>query len=224
MKFIRLVGVVLTVFVVGNPQIAAAKMPATAGPGLFGSTEYITHGPPQWFVMLQRLRAERAIFEKCAVAAEACPSKAALSWLAELDRIRGLDPLARIDAINRAVNRRSYKSDAENFRVVDYWASPIQFLNGSGDCEDFVILKYFSLGLIGFPIERLRIVLVRDTLNQADHAVLAVYLNDEIYILDNNSKTVEPHSRLSQYVPLLSFDTTGSWGHIPRGPRYAGDG
>ena len=92
-----------------------------------------------------------------------------------------------------------------------------------GRLQEFVFLKYLSLRLIGFAARDLRIVLVRDTINNADHAVLAVYLNDEIYILDNNSKTVESHTRLSQYVPLLSFDTTSSWGHIPRRTNLAGD-
>ena len=100
--------------------------------------------------------------------------------------------------------------------MLDYWASPIQFLNRSGDCEDFVVFKYFALKLLGFDDRRLKIVLVRDTVNNADHAVLAVYLNGQIYILDSNLKDIVPHDRLKQYLPLLSFSAMGSWGHVAR--------
>jgi predicted transglutaminase-like cysteine proteinase len=44
----------------------------------------------------------------------------------------------------------------------DYWATPLETLGQrAGDCEDFVIGKYFSLVHMGVPAEKLRFIYVR---------------------------------------------------------------
>lgn len=202
--------------------LADARPARPAPAGLFGSTEFRNHSPPQWLAVIQRLRTERAAFQACAADPASCPSRSMAAWLAELDRLRGRPPRAQLDALNRTVNRRAYKSDFDNFHEIDHWASPTEFMERSGDCEDYVIFKMFSLMLLGFPADRLRIVLVRDTRHKADHAVLAVYLEDGIYILDNNEPRVLPHRRIAHYVPVLSFGWRGAWEHlVPRPPKSA---
>ena len=54
-----------------------------------------------------------------------------------------------------------------------------------GDCEDFAIAKYFALRDLGFPASQMRIVVLKDTLRNLDHAVTAVYLDGDAWILDN---------------------------------------
>ena len=48
--------------------------------------------------------------------------------------------------------------------VMDYWETPAEFFQKSGDCEDFAIAKYFALRDLGFPASQMRIVVLKDTL------------------------------------------------------------
>ena len=99
-------------------------------------------------------------------------------------------------------------------RKEDYWAIPMEFLKKSGDCEDYAIVKYFSLKELGVPAEDMRIVVVRDTVRNLAHAVLVVYLDDNAYVLDNVSSAVLPHSRVRQYSPQYSINERSRWAHI----------
>ena len=99
-------------------------------------------------------------------------------------------------------------------KIGSYWAIPAEFLKKSGDCEDYAIVKYFTLKELGIPAENMRIVVVRDTLRNLAHAVLAVYLNGDAYILDNLSNTVLSHSRIRQYSPQYSVNESGRWAHL----------
>ena len=80
--------------------------------------------------------------------------------------LNGQDDAAKLAAINQFFNRRIvFTSDIEVWGQVDYWASPLEMLaKGRGDCEDYVIGKYFSLVVAGVPVSRLRLVYVRATI------------------------------------------------------------
>ncbi|UUZ55187.1 transglutaminase-like cysteine peptidase [Massilia sp. H-1] len=44
----------------------------------------------------------------------------------------------------------------------DFWATPFEaMIKGKGDCEDFVIAKYFSLLALEVPDSQLRLIYVR---------------------------------------------------------------
>ncbi|MFQ5959179.1 MAG: hypothetical protein ACE5LF_07415 [Alphaproteobacteria bacterium] len=49
-----------------------------------------------------------------------------------------------------------------------------------------------ALRRLGFANHELRIVFVREDGPRVSHAVLAVYLDDEVYILDNRVEDVLP--------------------------------
>ena len=87
--------------------------------------------------------------------------------------------IEQIRAVNLFLNDWQYKSDIQNYGRRDYWATPLEFLRRSGDCEDYAIAKYVSLRQIGFAPEQLRLV-VRDVVRELAHAVLAVYLDDGV--------------------------------------------
>ncbi len=204
------------VFLLVAPFHAEARISQFSFNGLFGSVEFAGNAPPQWLEVILRLRADRQLFDACMADPDTCLSSAVREWLHEIRQMRALPPLTRIDALNRAVNRWAYKSDYKNFQRPDYWATPSEFMQRSGDCEDYVIFKMFSLTMLGFLEDQLRIVLVRDTAHNAEHAVLAVSLDGEIYILDNTTNSVLPHHQVAHYVPLISFGRRESWGHVPR--------
>ena len=72
----------------------------------------------------------------------------------------------------------------------DYWATPKEFLiTGYGDCEDYVIIKYFSLLKLGFDKDKLFFTSVNEKFTGSYHMVLS-YFKDEgksPLILDNLS-------------------------------------
>ena len=137
---------------------------------------------------------------------------------------------AKLAALNQFFNRRIvFATDAENWGQVDHWASPLEMLGkGRGDCEDYVIGKYFSLLAAGVPVARLRLVYVRATIGGpggevAAHMVLAYYAQPgaEPMILDNLIGDIRPASRRPDLDPVFSFNGEGLWQGV--GTQAAGD-
>jgi predicted transglutaminase-like cysteine proteinase len=144
--------------------------------------------------------------------------------------LNGQDDTAKLVAINQFFNRRVvFTSDVEVWGQADYWASPLEMLaKGRGDCEDYVIGKYFSLVVAGVPVSRLRLVYVRATIGGPGgetlaHMVLAYYAaaGAEPLILDNLIGEIRPASRRPDLEPVFSFNGEGLWQGI--GAQSAGD-
>src|SRR5690606_22026013 len=72
-------------------------------------------------------------------------------WLTMLDAYRDISERNRLEVVNGFWNseiREQY--DQQVWGQEDYWATPLESLGeGRGDCEDFVIGKYFSLISLG---------------------------------------------------------------------------
>lgn len=124
-------------------------------------------------------------------------------------------PIEQLRAVNRFLNGWRYKSDQDNYGVRDYWATPLEFLARSGDCEDYAIAKFVTLRKLGFSAEQLRLVVVHDMRRDLAHAVLAVYLDSQVYLLDNLNMAVLPQERVTHYVPYYSVNETTRWAHVP---------
>ncbi len=127
----------------------------------------------------------------------------------------------KLVAVNTYFNQAvSFKSDEGHWSAEDYWATPLETLGSQGgDCEDFVIAKYFSLLKMGVPQEKLRITYVKALkLNQA-HMVLAYYpsAKDDPFILDNLINRIEPASKRRDLAPVYSFNGGGLWLERERG-------
>ena len=71
-------------------------------------------------------------------------------WSAFLQSLAGLSPAEKMRRVNRYHNKARYILDIINWRLDDYWASPLQFLERDGDCEDYAIAKFMSLRALGF--------------------------------------------------------------------------
>lgn len=201
----------------GAAPIEPAHRAPTPPPPLFGTVEFRAESLaalPQWRAVLERIEVEKDAYRGCAREADACPSRGVMAWRAMMRGQTGTRPEEQIRAVNRFVNNWQYKRDAHNYGRRDYWASPLEFLRRSGDCEDYAIVKYVTLRELGFGPEQLRLVVVRDVLREIDHAVLAVYLDDEVYILDNLTDAVMPQERVTQYVPYYSTNERSRWAHV----------
>ena len=144
--------------------------------------------------------------------------------------LAGQDEASKLVAVNQFFNRRVvFATDAEVWGQVDYWASPLEMLGkGRGDCEDYVIGKYFSLLAAGVPMAKLRLVYVRATIGGPGgevvaHMVLAHYASPgaEPSILDNLIGDIRPSSRRPDLEPVFSFNGEGLWQGV--GTQSAGD-
>ncbi|MEZ5866624.1 MAG: transglutaminase-like cysteine peptidase [Geminicoccaceae bacterium] len=195
--------------------IAAAE--ATVPIALFGTAEFRADSLaalPKWRQVLERSAQEQPIYDACRKDPAACPNRGVMAWQALLQGLRGAPLPEQVSKVNRFVNQWRYRSDAANHGKSDYWASPLEFLARSGDCEDYAIAKYVSLRQLGVPAARLRLVVVQDELRQLAHAVLAVYLDDTAVILDNLTNAVLPHERVAHYAPYYSVNETARWAHV----------
>lgn len=135
------------------------------------------------------------------------------AWVELINEIRVKPVIEQLDAINKHLNKASYITDMVNWQQQDYWATIHQFLSKDGDCEDYAIAKYYSMVELGFSAEKMRIVIVQDTNLNIAHAVLAVYLEGEIWILDNQTSTLVPHREIIHYLPLYSINESAWWLH-----------
>ena len=192
---------------------------AWIGAGVFRSFE-IRVAPPapdrKWDRIRAAMAAERPAFAACMESAAACTTPARNSWRELVISATGQSRLALLRTVNRFFNRWRYRDDIAFRGVADHWASPSEFMTGSGDCEDYVIAKYFALDLRGFDTPRLRLVAVSDRQRGGQHAVLAAYTDGDILTLDNVTDRILSHRALAHYVPLRSWSSANIRAHILR--------
>jgi predicted transglutaminase-like cysteine proteinase len=147
--------------------------------------------------------------------------------LDEMQTDAGVDEVDKLKSMNNFFNHAiQYRSDMDNWGVVDVWSSPMESLaRGAGDCEDYAIAKYFSLIALGVSPAKMRMVYVRAQSGgtiQA-HMVLAYYPEPtaEPLILDNLITELRPASRRPDLAPVFSFNAEGLWQGV--GSSSAGD-
>lgn len=188
----------------------AFAAPAQAGtPPLFNTLEYRTDdlaALPQWQRTLGRIAEEQATYAQS-------PSKAVKAWQAMIRDKRGRSQFDQLHAVNGFVNQWRYRADSYNYKTSDYWASPAEFFSRSGDCEDYAIAKYVSLRQMGFSADQLRLVVVKDLNQNLAHAVLAAYVDGDVYILDNVNNQVRPQAAVTEYAPYYSVNEEARWAH-----------
>ena len=136
-------------------------------------------------------------------------------WLNFIDQSQDESEWKKIYLVNDFFNKNiEYKSDQEIWNKEDYWATPLESLGvGFGDCEDYVIAKYFTLIALGVPEEKLRFMYVRQlTVNQPHMVLIFIETpNQPPFVLDNfNSKLLNAVKR-KDLKPIYSFNGQGLW-------------
>jgi len=141
------------------------------------------------------------------------------AWLDMLARSRGLPEAEKIRVVNAFWNQAVYGAeDIDAWNQVDYWATPLESLGRRrGDCEDYVIGKYFSLVALGVPAEKLRFIYVKASMGgpgsriQVAHMVLGYYStpNAVPLVLDNLLTSIEPAGNRRDLEPVFSFNASG---------------
>ena len=125
------------------------------------------------------------------------------------------DRVARLEAVNRYVNTRvRFVDDQVQFGRGDVWTSASETLRrGKGDCEDYAIAKLQMLRRAGFADRDLYLVIVRDLVRRSDHAVLVARADGRMFVLDNGTDQLLDTAAVSDYRPIMTFASSGTWTH-----------
>ena len=129
--------------------------------------------------------------------------------------LRGRSDLARVEAVNRYVNHRvRFVDDSRQYGRDDLWSAASDTLRrGRGDCEDYAIAKLQMLRSAGFSDRDLYLVVAKDLVRRADHAVLVVRAGGRMLVLDNGTDTILNADDAGDYRPVLTFAANGAWTH-----------
>lgn len=148
----------------------------------------------------------------------AAPAALMQRQLRSANAVPGLSETELLARVNQWVNREiAYVGDDRNYRRRDFWATAEQTIaRGSGDCEDFAILKMQMLRAAGVEAERMKLVLLRDLAANADHAFLLVDTDGGKLVLDNVTDRLYDGARPQAVRPLLSFSADRRWVHAYR--------
>ncbi|MCF6330602.1 MAG: transglutaminase-like cysteine peptidase [Sulfurimonas sp.] len=128
---------------------------------------------------------------------------------ATLDEVKGKSDLEKLEAVNKFFNEVRYSSDLKVYNKRDYWATPLEFLSkDAGDCEDYVISKYFALRYLGIDSKKLFFTYARSTKFKEPHMVLTYFKTprSEPLILDNNNLKIFLASKRKDLIPIYNFN------------------
>lgn len=126
-----------------------------------------------------------------------------------LQEAQGHSELEQLRIINDFYNKVRYRSDTENYSAKDYWATPMEFLGRDhGDCEDFVIAKYFALKFLGVDTKKLYFTYVKSTKFKQPHMVLTYFASPDSIplVLDNFNNKIFSASQRSDLLPVYNFN------------------
>lgn len=99
-------------------------------------------------------------------------------------------------------------SDDKAYSKKEFWTFPD---DGTGDCEDYVLLKRKMLHTHGISLSNLLITVVRQKDGEG-HAVLTVRTGDGDLILDNLNDDVKPWTQTGyRFMKRQSVRYTGRW-------------
>lgn len=154
--------------------------------------------------------------------------RAVASWQALLVRAARLSEQEKLRMVNGFWNRALVGGEDISIRGrLDYWATPLQSLaKGAGDCEDYVIGKYFSLLYLGVSPEKLRFIYVRARIGGQSiaHMVLGYYPQPqaEPLVLGSLVDRVQSARDRPDLTPVFSFNAQGVY--VPGGKRSPVEG
>lgn len=138
-------------------------------------------------------------------------SRSSQEWARLYDGLEGKSEMDAIRAVQHFVNSRPYAEDRDIWGIEDHWATPREFLQLGGDCEDFAIAKYFALRELGIAPDAMRIAGVWNRQQGRGHAVLLVDADREVWVLDNLESEPVPLDSLPHYVPLYYVNENNIW-------------
>jgi predicted transglutaminase-like cysteine proteinase len=224
-RFILVTAVFAMTAVIGPTAFAGSlgalaksvKSGKTKAHGIFGKTELKAGSMsalPKWSKVLYVMKRRRKALSACVKSAAKCKPPYLMRYRRAVLAAKGKSKFEQLKIINAHFNRMPYKLDKDNYKARDYWATPFEFLFHSGDCEDYAITKFYALRDLGWRNDDLRVVALYDRIRGLGHAILAVRLKGDEFVLDNQASIVLSHKRFRHYDPQYSVNETTRWAHI----------
>ena len=126
-----------------------------------------------------------------------------------LHSLQDKDVKTKLQQVNSFFNQFAYHSDSSLWKQEDYWATPTEFIGlKGGDCEDYVISKYFALRSLGVPDKKLYLTYVKATEQNLAHMVLNYFETPTSIplVLDNYNPELLPATNRNDLKPIYSFN------------------
>lgn len=136
-------------------------------------------------------------------------------WASLIRSVSGSGRDQQLRAVNIWVNARvRFTNDRPSKYGADRWAGANETLRRSqGDCEDYAIAKMKLLEAVGISRTDMYLVIAKDLVRRADHALLVVRLGSRFMVLDNSNDQLLDAQQLSDYRPIMSYGAKGAWLH-----------
>lgn len=193
--------------------LSLTGMQGQAQAGLFGypDKEFATDHSlfPKWEDMLKRALSEGPNGPDCNPSRKKCQFQTLQKVLPKLKK---LPANKQLEFVHKFVNRLEYITDMSNYGLKDYWATQHEMYgHDGGDCDDYAITKYYALKMLGFDVNDLRVVVVKDTNLNIGHAILVVNFKGKSIVLDNRIKTLINANRLHHLQPIYAINEDAWW-------------
>ena len=124
----------------------------------------------------------------------------AMDYQKTINSLSSFNQTKQLNRVNGYLNQLLPQYDDIMQNQEDYWATPKEFLiAGYGDCEDYVIIKYFTLLKLGFDKDKLYLTTVFEQYFGGYHMVLSYFKEEgkSPLILDNLSFRILPLNKRS---------------------------
>lgn len=166
---------------------------------------------PQWKRVLNQYQKEEDFYRQCQNSPKTCSSQRIAVWQKFVKTLKNRPAEAQMRAVNNWFNTLPYRQDNWVYGKKDHWASMVEFLDFSGDCEDYAIAKYLTLKQLGFDAQSLRVAMVYDVYSGTDHSFLVINHEGREFILDNREDTIDPRKFTRRYKPHFAFNEKTIW-------------
>lgn len=123
--------------------------------------------------------------------------------------LKNKDAQIQLLEVNRFFNRFKHTSDQQVWGESDYWATPEEFIGEHrGDCEDYVIAKYFTLRYLGISDNHLYLTYVKALKQNVAHMVLTYFEKPDSIplVLDNYDLRILSAVKREDLLPIYSFN------------------
>ncbi|PLA73550.1 sulfate adenylyltransferase [Hydrogenovibrio sp. SC-1] len=149
------------------------------------------------------------------------------AWQSLIDKYAQKPERLVLQKVNDFFNQARFTNDLELWGKSDYWATPFEFLGiDAGDCEDYVIAKYFTLKAMGVDESKLYLTYVKAVRLKQAHMVLTYFKTPKSIplVLDNLTDRILKATQRNDLIPIYSFNGDGLWLSKQRGKGQAVSG
>lgn len=146
------------------------------------------------------------------------------AWQSLIDKYAQKPERLVLQKVNDFFNQARFTNDLDLWGKSDYWATPFEFLGiDAGDCEDYVIAKYFTLKAMGVDESKLYLTYVKAVRLKQAHMVLTYFKTPKSIplVLDNLTDRILKATQRNDLIPIYSFNGDGLWLSKQRGKGQA---